>query len=98
MSGVTRDKLVVVAEPVSTAFFDPAVAQPMPMPVGDLVFGAEPAASAPADFAFLSVPAANTMSAATWCRGLRFLAAGRRGLARPWLHPCSHHRFDRRSL
>ena len=54
-SGVARDKLVVVAEPVSTAFFDPALAQPMQLPVGELVFGAEPAAQQQADFAFLSV-------------------------------------------
>jgi hypothetical protein len=54
---------VVVAEPISTAFFDPALAQPMRLPVGDLVFGAKPAASAPADFAFLSVRAVATMPA-----------------------------------
>ena len=53
--GLRLKRLVVVAEPVSTAFFDPAAAQPMRLPVGDLVFGGEPAASAPADFAFLSV-------------------------------------------
>ena len=69
-SGVARDKLVVVAEPVSTAFFDPALAQPMPLPAGDLVFGGEPAAPAPADFAFLSVrgePSASSGRCACSC-------------------------------
>jgi len=62
-SGVAVDKLVVVGEPVSTAFFDPALARPMQLPVGDLVFGADPAARQRPDFAFLSVRASAQRSA-----------------------------------
>lgn len=38
-SGVAAEKLVVIPEPVDTAFFDPAVAEALPLPRGELVFG-----------------------------------------------------------
>lgn len=49
------EKLVVVPEPIDSDFFDPAKAAPLPLPQGELVFGAPPPLDAEPDFAFVSV-------------------------------------------
>lgn len=54
-SGVAIEKLVVVAEPIDSNFFDPSKAVPLLMPQGELVFGTPAALDADPDYAFLSV-------------------------------------------
>ena len=54
-SGVAMKKLLVVPEPIDTAFFDPAKASPLQLPQGDLVFGTQPSSDAEVDYAFISV-------------------------------------------
>ena len=61
-SGVTRPQLAVIPEPVdSQKEFNPARHTPLPLPIGQLVFGREPrrggdrGGGAAADFVFLSI-------------------------------------------
>ncbi|KAK9828488.1 hypothetical protein WJX72_000263 [[Myrmecia] bisecta] len=54
-SGVAESKLVVVPEPVETAFFDPGKHTPLSLPLGRRVFGWERDTRQPAPFVFLSV-------------------------------------------
>lgn len=61
-SGVTRPQLAVIPEPVdSQGEFNPARHTPLPLPIGQLVFGREPqrgggrGGGAAADFVFLSI-------------------------------------------
>lgn len=54
--GVSADKLAVIPEPVDTAFFDPAIAEALPLPRGELVFGRSVSAQeAQTVFKFVSV-------------------------------------------
>ena len=64
-SGVATEKLVVVPEPVDTAFFDPSKAVPLQLPQGQLVFGAPPAPGARPDTAFVSVGSATRCAASS---------------------------------
>lgn len=49
-SGVDPSKLVVVPEGINTTYYDPDRYSPMPLPQGDLVFGANVTDGAPKPF------------------------------------------------